>query len=306
MNNRHLLVTGIHRSGTSWVGQMLAAGGGLTYANEPLSVSHRQGVLGVKVKHWYTYIIEENEAQYLPAFQDLVKLRYQFFKELYTISSRKDVLRAGRDFFNFNYGRLCGNRVLLKDPFASLSAPWFADRLNCQVVIMVRHPLAFASSLKRLGWPFQTEDLMAQPLLMRDFLEKDRVDLEAMEPDDVIGRAGLLWKLLYRTVHQIAQTRSDLIIARHEDLSRDPVSGFRDLYQKLGFTFTSKVEDAILNSSSSENPAKLDRNKTHSVKLNSRASLENWKKILTPEETDRIRRMTESVSQLFYTDEAWK
>ncbi|MBK8782585.1 MAG: hypothetical protein IPO22_12435 [Anaerolineales bacterium] len=39
-NNLHpLLVTGIHRSGTSWIGRMLAAGGGLTYANEPLSVS---------------------------------------------------------------------------------------------------------------------------------------------------------------------------------------------------------------------------------------------------------------------------
>lgn len=39
----HLLVTGIHRSGTTWIGKMLAASGGLTYANEPLSVVHRKG-----------------------------------------------------------------------------------------------------------------------------------------------------------------------------------------------------------------------------------------------------------------------
>ena len=66
----HLLVTGIHRSGTTWIGKMLAAAGGLTYANEPLNVIHRQGVLGMEIKHWYTYIIEENKSQYLPAFSE--------------------------------------------------------------------------------------------------------------------------------------------------------------------------------------------------------------------------------------------
>jgi hypothetical protein len=300
-----LLVTGAHRSGTTWVGRMLAAGGGLTYANEPLSVSHRQGVLGVEVKHWYTYINEENEAQYLPAFQDLAGLRYQFFKELRTLHSRKDFLRMGRDYFNFTYGRLRGHRVLLKDPFASFSTPWFADRLNCQVVIVIRHPAGFGSSLKRLGWPFQIRDLLDQPLLMRDFLEQDRASLESVAPDDIIGQASLLWKILYRTVYQTLQKRTDLIAVRHDDLSRDPVSGFRELYQKLGYTFTPKVEDTILNTSSSENPSKLSKGKTHSVKLDSRASLDNWKKILTPEEITRIRKLTEDVSHLFYSDSEW-
>ena len=303
--NQSLLVTGIHRSGTSWVGRMLAAGGGLTYANEPLSVSHRQGVLGVDVKHWYTYINEENESQYLSAFQDLAGLRYQFFKELRTIHSRKDLLRMGRDYFSFTYGRLYGHRVLYKDPFASFSTPWFADRLNCQVVIVIRHPAGFGSSLKRLGWPFQIQDLLAQPLLMRDFLEQDRAVLESVAPDDIIGRASLLWKVLYRTIHQTLQKRPDLILVRHDDLSRDPVSGFRELYQKLGYTFTSKVEDTILNTSSSENPSKLAKNKTHSVKLDSRANLDNWRKILTPEEVTRIRKLTEDVSHLFYSDSEW-
>ena len=306
MSHQPILVTGAHRSGTTWVGRMLAASGNLTYANEPLSVSHRQGVLGVEVKHWYTYIVEENEADYLPAFRDLVGLRYQLFKELRTLRSRKDVLRMGRDFFNFNFGRLRGRSVLLKDPFAAFSTAWFADRLNCRVVITIRHPAGFAGSLKRLGWPFQLHDLLAQPLLMRDFLEQDRAVLESISADDIIGQAGLLWKVLYRTVHQTLQKRSDLIPVRHEDLSRDPLTGFRDLYQKLGYDFTAKVEDAILNTSNSENPAKLAGNKTHSVKLDSRASLDNWKKILTPEEITRIRKMTEGVSHLFYADEDWK
>jgi len=41
------------------------------------------------------------------------------------------------------------------------------------------------------------------------------------------------------------------------------------------------------------------------VKLDSRANLANWKKRLTSEEIARIRKMTESVSHLFYSDNEW-
>ena len=301
-----LLVTGIHRSGTTWIGKMLAAAGGLTYANEPLSVIHRQGVLGAEVGHWYPYVTEENEAQYLPAFQELLKLRYGLYREVGTLRSRKDAMRMGRDFFLFTSGRLRGDKVLLKDPFASFSTPWFAKRLNCQVVISIRHPGGFVSSLKRLNWPFQLEDLLAQPLLVRDFLEQDRADLESVSPDDVIGRASLLWKVLYRTVHLTLQKHPSLISVRHEDLSRDPVQGFKELYQKLGYVFTREVEHVILNTSSSENPTTLAANKTHSVNLDSRANLNNWKKILTSKEIARIHKITDEVAQLFYADDEWK
>jgi hypothetical protein len=305
-NSSPLLVTGIHRSSTSWIGRMLAASGNLTYANEPLSVSHRPGILDVEVKYWYTYINQQNESQFLPAFQKLLGLRYQLLKEIWSLRSSRDLLRMGRDFFNFTNGRLRGHQVLLKDPFSAFSTPWFADRLGCKVVIAVRHPAAFASSLKRLNWPFQIEDLLAQPLLMQDHLERDRAAMTSIAADDVIGRANLLWRMLYRTIYETTQSRKDLITVRHEDLSRDPVQGFRDLYLKLGYTFTPAVEEVILNSSSSENPTKLAANKTHSVKLNSRANLDNWKKILSVEEIARIREMTEGVSQYFYSDDEWK
>ena len=61
---------------------------------------------------------------------------------------------------------------LLKDPFAVLSLRWFAEVLHCRIVVTVRHPAAFASGLKRLGWSFDFGDLLRQPLLMRDHLER--------------------------------------------------------------------------------------------------------------------------------------
>jgi len=300
-----ILVTGTHRSGTTWVGKMLAADSSTAYISEPLNVLHRPGVLRAKVDHWYQYICEENEHEYLPAFNELLEFDYHLWAEIRSIRSRRDFLRMGRDFAIFYNGLMRGLRVLMKDPFAVFSTDWFAKRLNCSVVIAVRHPAAFASSLKRLHWPFDFQDLLDQPLLMRDHLEPYRRQMEAARADDVIGQSALLWNLIYRSVHAALERNPGFIAVRHEDLSRDPINTYRDLYSSLGLDFTSRVEKIILNSSSSENPREASRKKIYSVKLDSRANMDNWKNRLTSEEIDRIREMTREVSPLYYSDAEW-
>jgi hypothetical protein len=300
-----ILVTGTHRSGTTWVGKMLAADALTAYISEPLNVLHRPGVFRVKVNHWYQYVCEENGDEFLPAFQDLLEFDYFLWDEIRSLRSRKDFLRMGHDFLIFYNGLMRGQRALLKDPFAVFSTPWFAKHLKCKVVITVRHPAAFASSLKRLNWPFDFQDLLDQPLLMRDHLERYRVEMQSIKSDDVIGQSALLWKMIYRSVHATCELNPDFIIVRHEDLSRDPVSGYRDLYQLLDLEFTARVEKKILNSSSSENPAELSRKKVHGFKLDSRANIDIWKKRLSVEEIDRIRKMTEETSAHYYSDAEW-
>ena len=306
MNNlRPILVTGTHRSGTTWVGKMLAADADTAYVSEPLNVLHRPGVFRAPVKYWYTYINAENESEYLPAFHELLDFQYHTWLEIKSIRSFKDFLRMGRDFRIFFNGSMRGQRALLKDPFAVFSAPWFAKKLDCRVVVSIRHPAAVVSSLKRLNWPFDFNNLLNQPLLMRDHLEEDRAEMESTRSGDVVSQAALLWRLIHRFVHDTRKLFPDFNIVRHEDLSLDPLPGFKTLYESLGLDFDERVKNTILNSSSSENPARLARNKTYSVKLDSRASLDNWKQILTPQEVTRIRKITESVSHLFYSDSEW-
>jgi len=301
-----ILVTGSHRSGTTWVGKMLAAEANTAYISEPLNVLHRPGVYRTSVKYWYTYITDENGADYLPAFNELLNFQYHTVREVLSLRSPRDFMRMGRDFHTFFTGSMHGQRALIKDPFAVFSSPWFAKQLNCQVVITARHPGGFISSLKRLGWNFDFANFLNQPLFMRDHLESDRAAMVSMPKDDIVGQAALLWKIIYRFVASTKAGYPHFNIVRHEDLSREPISGYQTLYQSLGLDFTEKVKDIIQNSSSSENPTKLAQNKTHSVKLDSRTSLDNWKKILSPEEILRIRKMTEGVAESFYSDEEWK
>lgn len=300
-----ILVTGAHRSGTTWVGKMLTADPSTAYISEPLNVWHRPGVFRVPIKHWYQYICDENESEFLPAFNELLEFEYHLWKEIRSIRSLKDFLRMGRDFRTFYYGLEEGRRAVLKDPFAVFSAAWFARRLNSKVVISVRHPLAFASSLKRLNWSFDFQDLLDQPFLMRDHLEPYRAQMGSVQSKDVIGQSALLWKMIYHTVHSTLGPNPDFIVVRHEDLSRDPVDGFRVLYASLGLDYTHHVEKIILESSSSENPMELSRKKVHDVRLDSRASMANWKKRLTEDEIKRVREMTGAVSELFYADTEW-
>ncbi len=302
---RPILVTGAHRTGTTWVGKMLAANPQTAYISEPMNVLHRPGVMRAMVPLWYTYITAENETIYLEALRETLRYRYHLAAEIASLRSVHDFLRMGRDAGIFLQGRLWHQRPLLKDPFSIFSLQWFADRLGCQMVVTVRHPAAFASSLKRLNWPFDFRDLLAQPLLMRDWLEPYRSHMESMPADDIIAQAGLLWAMVYRSVQIARQRMGSIRVVRHEDLSLDPVTGFRQLYGDMGLEFTPGVERKIRQSSSSENPGELARGKTHSVRLDSRANLYNWKRRLSPEEITRVRRLTEDVANDYYPDVDW-
>ena len=302
-----ILVTGAHRSGTTWVGKMLAADRGTAYISEPLNVLHRPGVFRIPVNYWYPYICIDNEPDYYNEFQETLAFRYHLKTEINAIHSRKDTLRMGRDLVSFFLGRIFKKRPLLKDPFAMFSAPWFSNRLDCKIVITVRHPAAFVSSLKRLNWPFLFSNLLGQPLLMNDLLKSFRDEMEQQDrkPEDILGGASLLWKIIYSTVKVYQEKYPDFIVIRHEDLSKNPLEGFHSLYTSLGLTFNQQVERKIFQSSGSENPRELAKKNTHSVRLNSQANLDNWKKRLDSNELDRIRTQTEEITEYFYPDFTW-
>jgi hypothetical protein len=301
-----ILVTGAHRSGTTWVGKMLAASGQAAYISEPLNVLHRPGVFSAPIQHWYTYICVENESDYLPALRQTLAFRYHTWDEIQSLRSRKDALRMARDWSTFLAGKLGKKRPLLKDPFAVFSAPWYARRLGCRVVITVRHPAAFASSLKRLGWTFQFDDLLQQPLLMEHVLIPFLPEIEAISAEDCIGQAATLWKIIYHTVNEYRRQHPEFIIQRHEDLSQHPIQGFNDLYTALGLRFNDRARRAVIQSSSSANPGELSTRAIHAYRLNSRANLAHWKSRLTRDEIRRVARITGEIAAHFYADIDWE
>jgi len=301
-DHRPILVTGIHRSGTTWIGKMLASSGQAAYISEPLNVYHRAGVMRAPTKYWYTYICADNEGEFLSSFNETLDFDYHPWLELKSLRSMKDVLRMGRDWVNFLRGRIQKRRPLLKDPFAIFSIPWFIEQLNCEVVVSIRHPAAVASSLKRLNWPFQFQDLREQPLLMRDCLAEFRSAMESVNDTDIIEQSGLLWKMIYQTLRTYTTKYPGIHIVRHEDLSLDPFSGYEELFASLGLYYNDKAQKAVQQSSSTTNPSEVARNRVHSYQLNSQANLNCWKKRMNAGEIERINEITKDLVQEYYPD----
>lgn len=296
-----ILVTGMHRSGTSWVGAMLSAGSNVHYIDEPLNVDYAPRVMRGSVTRWYQYICQENEQVLRPLLTDLLRFRYHSWVARRGVQGPRELVKACEDLLR-SWRRRARPRVpLVKCPFCVFSIPWFIERLGARVVVTLRDPVAVVSSLKRLGWPFGFQDLLAQPLLMRDLLEPFRADMRrcVAAPDDIVGHGILLWRIIYHTVDAYRARYPQLIVAEHEALSRDPVDGFEQLFGELDLPFTAQAKRRIILACCDANPPEAPLDAPRQVHLDSRANLETWRNRLSPSEAARVRSATADVAARF-------
>src|SRR6185369_11076039 len=110
-----------------------------------------------------------------------------------------DLRNVKEEYQFFLKHRRQGSRPLLKDPLALFSAEWLADRFNMDVVIMIRHPAAFVSSIKKLNWTHPFSHFLEQPLLMETVLSPFTAEIKehASKEYSITDQAILLWRLLH-------------------------------------------------------------------------------------------------------------
>src|SRR5439155_23993534 len=93
-----ILVTGSHRSGTGWVGQVLAASPrALGYVWEPFSILHRPGVCAARFEHWFPYVCAENDADVRGPVAAMLAWLYAYGAELAALRRPKDAARLARE-----------------------------------------------------------------------------------------------------------------------------------------------------------------------------------------------------------------
>ena len=288
-----ILVTGAHRSGTTWVGKMLALAPGVGYVHEPFSPLTAPGVFD----RFFETVGDENAHWYEPYLARTLAFRYRLPRRP---RSAREAARAAQDWAAFTRARVTRARPLVKDPIALFSAEWLATRFGMDVVVTIRHPAAFASSLKRLGWTHDFRGWVGEPRLAAFDAE---IREQAAAPGDVLAQAILLWRICYRLVDDYLRAHPDWIFVRHEDLSRDPVPGFERLFERLGLELTPGARTEIERSSAATNPPEAASQ--HDVRVDSRANLAGWRSRLSAEEIERVREGTRDVWPLFYADEDW-
>jgi hypothetical protein len=294
-----VLVTGLPRSGTSWVGKMLTASGHLVYVNEPLNPQRppgrSPGVLAASVTHRFQYICADDETPWLEAFSGTVALRYRWLAEIRRNRRPGDLARMAKYGTAFGVGSLRGRRALLDDPFALLSAGWFAERLGCQVIVLVRDPVSFVASWQRLGWSVSVDELLGQPLLVRDHPCVER--LRPIASQDPLAKAAALWNVARQVTDSVAARTPGIRVVSFERLASAPLDGFRDLYKWCGLPWTARAARRIATACTARQSrtggfAWTGLSKTAFRPMDSREALDAYRQRLTPDEIARVETLT--------------
>jgi hypothetical protein len=312
---RPILVTGSHRSGSTWIGTVLALDAGAGYIPEPFNRGGRKGICRAHFPYTYMHLHDGNAGAYRDALADTLGWRYGLAPEIARLRSSRDAGRMLRDYAYFQAMRLGGRRPVMKDPIALFSADWLATAFDMQVLVSIRHPAAFVASLKVANWTrFPFRHLLEQERLMEERLAPFRDAIAAaaaVQPDEIDGGI-LLWRIFHHQIAAYREAHPDWLFLRHEDLSADPEAGFRAVYAVLGLDFTPAVARGLarLSSGSAGGLAGRLRDRTQvlhprRVTRDSRRNLASWKRRLAPAEIARIRRGTEAIAAQFYTDADW-
>lgn len=304
--NKPILITGSHRSGTTWVGKVLARAPKVAYVFEPFNNAIDTSVNPKQFPNVYQYLCPENGNVYKSALDDLMDFKYPLKRNLMNLNSIENLARIARDqllFFSYAHR---GCRPLLKDPIAFFSAAWLAETYGMQVLVMIRHPAAFCSSLKFKNWTFNFNNFLNQPLLMEQYLHPYRTEIEHFSKHSmgVIDQGVLLWNCIHHTIRRYQEKYPKWLFVRHEDISMNPVDGFRNIFKTLELDFTDNVIAFIKFTSSDSNPVEQQPN--NQFIRNSKLNVKNWTNRLKVDEIAYIKEKTEDVSHIFYTEQDWQ
>jgi hypothetical protein len=301
---RPILLTGSHRSGSTWVGQMIASHPSIGYVEEPFNAHMRPEC---PVRHMWHHVTEEDADVFRNYVQGVLDFQTWAGKRPGDLTPPRRLAEAAFHALLARWRRLRGARPLLKDPIAFFSAEWLAATFGMQVIVLVRHPAAFVSSIKRLGWNVNFANFLSQPRLLNGYLGPfaDEVRRLNATTEDVIPRGTLMWRIIHQVALDYRARHPDWIFVRHEDLSLRPLDEFRALFGRLGLEFTPHVRRTIEAHSSAANASEAPAGTVHQLHRDSRANVWNWSHRLRPEEVAHIREGTEAVARALYPEPEW-
>jgi hypothetical protein len=288
------------------VGKILSTAPNTHFVGEPFNPVHAKHCPKVPINHWFHYITAEEETifhhylthklgmVYRPLFSPVQSSQWNaFYPQIKGYS--KCLLR-----------HLMQRQPIVKDPIAFFSTEWFATQFQARVVILIRHPAAFVSSLKRANWAFPFDHLLRQSELMTEKLSsfQDEIHDYAKNSPDLIDQGILLWRIFHHTIAHYQTQHPDWIFVRHEDLSRSPLTEFQRLFQRLDLPFTPSVQEKIAEYNT-PNFLEANRNSHHQLHRDSRANIWAWRSHLSPIDIERIQVGVADISPQFYHDDDW-
>lgn len=282
------LVTGMHRSGTTWVGEVIAHAQSIKILHEPFNAN--SGLIGVD--KWY---YGPAEASYIAGLlQEMLNGERSYRRRRGTDGLVKNLMRtvAGSQYEHDLTAALAAPEqpIVMKDPFLIRLGADLARDFGAKGVILVRHPAAMINSLKRMNWRLPNLDDRAPEVYSADS------DIQ------FCFQIGMFWGGLYAEVlDQVRTVPEQLMLVRHEELCNEPVQIGQDILTHLDMPFTDSARD-FLTKSTSGNVGELSGDQLHNMYRDAQKLAQSWRSSITKEQLMAVQAGAGKILQQIYPE----
>ena len=305
-----IFVTGMPRSGTTFVGKVLSFPLAVDYLHEPFNPSC--GIPGLDQRYLYlrAHLESEQARTYQAAAAALLRYEVRLKPGLYSQDSplkraaKRVVGSRGGLYLNLAKWNPFHKAAVIKDPTGLFLTAFLAHHFGVKPVIVVRHPVSLAASWQRLGWQPALQVLSRQEALMEDYLADER-DLLTRAWRDPVEKIAVFWRVAHKVLLQQAAAHPGWHVVRHETLSATPQPSFRELYDALALPWSARIEKRLERLTRTDNPAEARPGKVQDFRRNSTALFRLRRDALPLPQRQRIFDLVADVAAPYYTRDSF-
>ena len=217
--NNWIFVTGVPRSGTTFVGSILSLPKEVDYIHEPFNPMC--GIPGIE--KWYRYLRPIRETEEDEFYYRLASSIFNYSLTLKNNIPERDSLNqkiikqliGSRGPFYLRLAKLnpFHNSAIIKDPIANLLAEYLYLNFKVKPVIIIKHPASFIASLKRVNfWPNPSK-IRDQNALIEDYFPTEPDFIRQDWKDPVLSSSSFLAYYLQSSLNsspKVSRLASDL------------------------------------------------------------------------------------------------
>ncbi len=252
-----ILLVGVARSGTSWLGRAMGRAPGVRYYHEPDNVDAESAAAGrAGARGFGPYPIVRGaaaEAAFAPLWDMAFAGRLPRMRG-WKLQASRAALRLPRPVRDPLVRQAAGvaarlpggpQCTVVKSIYATFSVDWLVARYQPRVVAIQRNPLNVVSSWRQLDMPLF--DLLERPAIRAHCRDCWGVDAS---PGDLspLGRIAWAVGLLSGVLGDAAERHPEWLFLTHEDLCTDPVARFRAVFDRVGLAWSPEVEEFLTGS----------------------------------------------------------
>lgn len=232
-----ILVTGVPRSGTTWLARWLAMSSGVALpGREPMNARGRNYALAGTLTGWARVT--------RPTPKQLRALTWSYHGLNPLVYSRYGTRQWAAP--------LPWTRLVVKDPFALLSIPAVVQNTGAVPLVVYRHPGAVLTSYRRMGWRPDLDEL--RPIAAEASADgADTIpELGPQEPVATAENMARFWSALHEiALSDLERAGIEPVVVAHHELASSATIG-REVAERVGLPWTEAMEHELLRQSGQE------------------------------------------------------